>query len=78
MIYPRCTAGRRAGPPEDSGGIWGYEYLLEVLADPGHAEHQDRLEWLGLDSADGFDPAAFDLAEVNEAVSGLGRVLVKR
>jgi hypothetical protein len=78
MTYPRCTAGRRAGPPEDSGGIWGYEYLLEVLADPGHEEHRGRLEWLGLDSADGLDPAAFDLAEVNEALSGLGRVLVKR
>jgi len=78
LAYPRCTAGRRAGPPEDSGGIWGYEYLLEVLADPGHQEHRGRLDWLGLDSADGFDPAAFDLADVNEALSGLGRVLVKR
>jgi hypothetical protein len=78
VTYPRCTAGRRACPPEDSGGIWGYEYLLEVLADPGHEEHADRLDWLGLDSADQFDPAAFDLTEVNEALSGLARVLVKR
>src|SRR5216683_1219088 len=78
VAYPRCTAGRRACPPEDSGGIWGYEYLLEVLANPGHEEHADRLDWLGLDSADQFDPAAFDLTEVNEALSGLASVLVKR
>jgi hypothetical protein len=74
--YPRCVAGRRAGPPEDCGGIWGYEHLVEVLADPTHGDHEERLEWLGLDSADQFDPDAFDLTAVNTALSGLMIVAV--
>ena len=75
--YPRCLTGRRAGPPEDCGGIWGYVYLVEILADPAHEEHKERLEWLGLNSAYEFDPAAFDLAEVNSALSAFATVLVK-
>ncbi|MFF8883156.1 plasmid pRiA4b ORF-3 family protein [Streptomyces flaveolus] len=75
--YPRCLTGRRACPPEDCGGIWGYDYLVEILADPQHEEHEDRLEWLSLDSADQFDPTAFDAAQVNSALSALATVLVK-
>ena len=78
LAYPRCLTGRRACPPEDCGGIWGYGYLLEILSDPNHEEHEDRLEWLGLDSADQFDPAAFDLAGTNTALSSLATVLIKK
>jgi hypothetical protein len=69
--YPRCTGGRRAAPPEDSGGIGGYAYTLDVLADPDHEEHEDRLDWLGLDRADEFDPAAFDMKAINEVLGRL-------
>ena len=62
--YPRCTGGRRAAPPEDSGGVWGYADLLEILADPAHPEHDERLEWLGSDSAADFDPARFNTADI--------------
>ena len=68
---PRCTGGRRAGPPEDCGGIWGYADLEEILADPNHPEHEDKLEWLGLDDAAGFDPTGFDADAVTHALSRL-------
>ena len=72
LHYPLCTGGRRAAPPEDCGGIWGYLDLLEVLGDPEHAEHEQRLEWLGLADASEFDPAYVDLAAINAALSHLG------
>ncbi|MER7584167.1 plasmid pRiA4b ORF-3 family protein [Kitasatospora sp. NPDC097691] len=77
VTYPRCITGRRACPPEDCGGPWGYDDLIEILSDPSHEEHEERLEWLGLDSADQFDPAAFDLGEVNRALSDYQSVLIQ-
>lgn len=65
--YPRCIKGRRACPPEDCGGPWGYANLLEVLADPKHPEHDNYLDWIGGD----FDPAYFDLDEVNALLKAL-------
>ena len=77
IAYPRCLTGRRACPPEDCGGIWGYGYLIEILTDPAHEEHQERLEWLGLDSPSQFDPSAFDPAQANTALAGLATILIK-
>lgn len=73
---PACLAGKRACPPEDCGGVWGYERLLHVIADPDDEEHQDMREWLGED----FDPEAFDPAAVNRALHRLrfGRPLYDR
>ncbi len=62
---PLCIAGARACPPEDCGGPWGYANLLEVLANPSHPEHEELREWVG----DQFDPAHFDLDEINEVFS---------
>jgi len=69
--YPWCTGGRRMAPPDDCGGIWGYQELIEILGDPEHPEHDERLEWLGLDDAGQFDPTAFDADEVNRALAAL-------
>ena len=65
--YPVCVAGKRACPPEDCGGAWGYGELLEVLRSPEHAEHASMVEWLG----GPFDPEAFDLDEVNRRLAGV-------
>jgi hypothetical protein len=63
--YPSCVAGKGACPPEDCGGAWGYAELKEILADPSHEDHQDMLDWLGLDAGKDFDPKEFSVTEVN-------------
>ena len=61
-FYPVCVKAKRACPPEDVGGVWGYEEFLEAVADENHEDHADMLEWVGGD----FDPEQVDLAEINE------------
>jgi hypothetical protein len=65
--YPVCIEGKRACPPEDVGGVWGYEMFLEALGDPDHPEHEGYLEWVGGE----FDPEEFDLEETNEILREL-------
>ncbi len=65
--YPVCLAGKRAGPPDDCGGVWGYVQLLETLADPRHPEHEWMMEWAG----GPIDPEAFDLDEINRRLGRL-------
>jgi hypothetical protein len=42
--YPVSVARKRACPPDDCGGVWGYADLLETLAGPEHPEREDLLE----------------------------------
>lgn len=60
--------GERACPPEDCGGIWGYEDLLEIYnkcqkyalgaGKRPTKDELDNLEWYGMDGD--FSPEAFD------------------
>lgn len=68
---PRCVDGAGRCPPEDVGGIHGYEHLKRVLADAAHFEHSQMLDWLGLEDARAFDPAAFGVDAANEAVASV-------
>ena len=58
--YPVCLAGERNCPPENCGGVGGYERFLEAIADPGHPEHEFLLEWVG----GSFDPEKFESSDV--------------
>ena len=66
--YPRCVDGARSGPPEDIGGIGGYEEYLEAIADPKHERHDEFMEWNG-----GWDAEKFSVESVNKALRGFSR-----
>jgi len=72
--YPVCLTGKRACPPEDCGGVWGYASFLEAIHDPEHPEHEEMLEWIGGE----FDPEVFALDEVNMELQRLTPSAVRR
>lgn len=58
-------AGERAGPPEDAGGVSGFQDFLERLEDEPYSDESKELrEWAGLD----YDPARFDRQAANAAI----------
>ena len=61
-------AGERACPPEDCGGVGGFQDFLEKLEDEPYSDESKELrEWAGLD----YDPARFDRQAANAAIKRL-------
>jgi hypothetical protein len=67
VLYPSCTGGERACPPEDCGGTSGYERMLEILADPTDDEHDEMRVWVG----GRYDAKKFDIKRANTALRRL-------
>lgn len=66
---PAVIGGRRACPPEDIGGVPGYESFLAVFADAKHPEHEEARQWAGGEG----DPEAFDVEDADARVAMSGR-----
>jgi hypothetical protein len=60
-VNPLCLGGECCTPPEDVGGVSGYEEFLEALSDPNHEEHDHMKSWAGRR----FDANEFSLEEAN-------------
>jgi len=63
--YPLCIKGKRACPPEDIGGAWGYEQFTEAMIDPNNSRHDELKDWHGGE----FDPKLFDLEAINSKLN---------
>ncbi|MBU0968977.1 MAG: plasmid pRiA4b ORF-3 family protein [Proteobacteria bacterium] len=61
LKHPILLAGERACPPEDVGGIPGYEEFLAALKNPEDAENAEILEWYGEE----YNPDHVGLEEIN-------------
>lgn len=71
QVLPVCIKGKRACPPEDVGGVWGYEDFIEIMNDPDHEEHEQMAEWYDEMYGGEFDPEAFDLDEINDRLKNI-------
>ncbi len=66
-----CLAGRRAAPPEDCGGIWQYQWLIEAGLDPAHpdfGEGREQLDWIFGENVVP-NPEAFEVERVNRCLA---------
>ena len=65
--YPICTGGARHAPPEDSGGVTGYELALELIRTKEKRNYTLITEWYGST----YDPEYFVVDEVNQKLTHL-------
>ena len=68
------TLAEGSCPPDDSGGVSGFCYMLDCLADPTSDEREDYVDWLGAES---WDTRA-DVADLTARLAKLGKRLAKR
>jgi len=68
-LYPKLTEVSGKCPPEDVGGVPGYESFLDVLADPEHPDHEHFTEWGG----GSFDPHMPETDELTFEVMKLAK-----
>ena len=61
---PICFGGARRCPPEDVGGVSGYERFLEVIFEPGHEDFEHYRQWAG----NAVHAEEFDLKAVNDVL----------
>lgn len=62
--FPTCIEGEGTPPPEDSGGVSGYAYLLEVANNPNDPDYDDTIAWL-----ENAEDKTFDLAKINNKLA---------
>ena len=69
----RLIDGARRGPLEDSGGLPGYEEIMDALDDPDHPDHAEHSAWVAdvTGSDEPFDPAFLDIGDVNWTLAHL-------
>lgn len=68
---PVCLDGENSAPPEDVGGIGGFEEFKEVTGDPMHPQNKEFRTWAGRY----YDPLKFDLKKANQRLGARNRYI---
>lgn len=70
------VAGHGECPPEDCGGVWGYEELLALTTKPKLTkEERERLDWYDMSRRSGFDPNYCDIEYFKEIAESYNEAL---
>jgi hypothetical protein len=64
---PTCIAGDLSCPPENCGGVPGFEHLFNVIKNVNHPDHLQMLDWLD----ENYTQDGFDIDEVNTTLASL-------
>jgi hypothetical protein len=62
LNHPLCITGQGACPPDDVGGVPGFENFVQAMGDPSQPEHDELTGRYGRQ----FDPVAISTADVQE------------
>ena len=65
--YPFFISGEGRCPPEDVGGVSGFEEFLEAVGKPRHPEHKRMIEWYGKP----YDPADIDERRIRRLIEDM-------
>ena len=69
MGGPYCLGGEGACPPEDVGGIHGYQEMLEAFKKSTSKETKEYRQWLGLVDSENWDAHFCSIRETNKRLS---------
>lgn len=70
-IRATLVSGKGACPPEDCGGVWGYDNLVDAVNNTYHPEHDDMRNWMGMDEGETWDKSSFDLHKAQKEVAAV-------
>ncbi len=68
---PVCLDGENSAPPEDVGGVGGFEEFKEVIADPMNPRYKEFKTWAGRS----YEPLKFDLKKTNQRLGVRNRYI---
>jgi len=73
LLHPKCIEGEGTCPPEDVGGIHGFEEFKEIMKDKTHPERESYIEWYGSE----FGPDKVYLKEINQQLTNLSGYMLE-
>jgi hypothetical protein len=71
LLHPKCIEGEGTCPPEDVGGMHGFEEFKAIMRDKRHPERKSNIEWYGSE----FDPDKVNLEEINRQLTNLTKYM---